>query len=302
MAFVKSLVVEAIKPTGYAVLNADDKMTEQIAGKVDCHLLLFSQNRNNPFINNHIDQGGMALVVEDEVVCFYQNQDKTEVMNIYEIPITFDGKAICNIENSLAAAAGLFALGIPDYIIKFGLMSFKPDPRTNAGRFNLFDIGDFQVMLDYGHNYSGYQSVIQFIKTMNADRLVGVIAVPGDRMDKAIFDVGQISGQAFSKIYIKEDSDLRGREPGEVTGLLYHGAVSGGIAKENIEIIPSEIEALETAIKNAEAGDLIVIFYESFDKAYNLVQKFIEQKVQPIPLFACGEPTTHEAIETAWGL
>ncbi len=45
------------------------------------------------------------------------------------------------------------------------------------------------------------------------------------------------------------------------------------------------MDALETAINNAIPGDLIVMFYESFDAAFDLVQEFIKEPVQPIPFF-----------------
>jgi len=297
LAFVKSLVIEAVKPTGYAVLNADDRMTEWIIPKVNCNLILFSQNRNNLLVKHHINQGGIAVVIENDQIYVYQTKGKYPVLGVQEIPITFDGKAICNIENSLAGIASLFALGIPEKTIRLGLMSFKPDPIANAGRFNLFDMGDFQVLLDYGHNFSGYQSVIQFVSTMNASRLVGVIGMPGDRTDQAIYEVGQICGQSFSKLYIKEDSDLRGRLPGEVTSILNHGAVSGGANYQNIEIISSELDALRTAIDTAVPGDLIVMFYENFDKALKLVQEFSIESVRPMPVFPFRDASEPDITE-----
>lgn len=288
MAFVKSLVVEAIKPSGYAVLNADDDLTEYVTEKIGCNLIFFSQNRSNSLIKSHIDQGETAVVLENELICLYQNSTKKILLRVDEIPITFEGKAIFNIENSLAAAAGLLALGIQQNVIRMGLMSFMPDAFSNAGRLNLFDMGDFKVLIDYGHNQNGYKSVLQFADKLDAARLIGVIGMPGDRIDKAIFEVGQISGSAFSKLYIKEDKDLRGREPGVVASILYHGAVSGGADKENIEIILSEMDALEAAIKNACAEDLIVMFYENYDAAYELVQAYIREPAQPISLFPFG--------------
>ncbi len=284
MAFVKSLVVEAIKPNGYAVLNADDGMTEHIVRKASCNPVLFSLNRDNMLVEDHIKQDGMAVVIEEDLIVIYQNKIRDEIMTINEIPITFNGKAICNIENSLAAVASLSAFGLAKNVIRLGLMSFTSDPTANEGRFNLFDMGSFRVLLDYGHNYSAYQSVMQFINNMNAARLVGIIGVPGDRLDKTIFDIGQISGQAFSKIYIKEDEDLRGRSAGEVAGILYNGAVSGGADRENMEIVLSETDALNAAINNAFTGDLIVMFYEKFDKAYELIESFFKGQPQPIPL------------------
>jgi len=65
LAFVKSLVVEAVKPSGYAVLNADDNMTDHILPKVRCKIILFARNRANELLENHIYKGGMAVVAED---------------------------------------------------------------------------------------------------------------------------------------------------------------------------------------------------------------------------------------------
>lgn len=286
MAFVKALVVEAVKPEGYAVLNADDPMTPYIEKGVRENIIYFSQYANNSLIQKHIMQGKMAAVIEnDSLICYYRNS-RESLLHIKEIPLTCKGKIICNIENSLAAVASLMAMGISEKVIAWGLRTFKPDPLSNAGRFNLFQIGDFQVLLDYGHNFSGYQAVSQFIQGLNAKRLVGVIGMPGDRLDEAIFEVGKLSGRMFSKVYIKEDQDLRGREPGEVASILYHGAVTEGMPMANIQIIHSEVEALENAVSTAMTGDLIVVFYEKFDPVFNLVNNFIEaqqpRRVLPI--------------------
>ncbi len=276
LAFVKALVVEAVKPDGYAVLNADDPMTEYIIPRVKCGMVLFSQSRNNLKLRAHINQGLPAVIIENDAICLYNRNKKITVIGVDEIPITFGGKAVCNIENSLAAAAGLFALGIGEHTVRLGLMSFKPDPVANAGRFNLFDLGDFRVLLDYGHNLSGYQCVSQFIRSLEAERLVGVIGMPGDRKDSAIFEVGKLSGQVFARIFIKEDEDLRGRDPGEVAGLLRQGALSAGAAPDQVEIMLSETEALRTAIDEARTGDLIVVFYEDFEAVYGLIRGYTD--------------------------
>ena len=37
-------------------------------------------------------------------------------------------------------------------------MSFKADLAANPGRFNIFEMGGFTVMLDYGHNKASWCS------------------------------------------------------------------------------------------------------------------------------------------------
>ncbi len=289
MAFVKALIIEAVKPQGYAILNADDSMVGYIKERVRCNLVYFSQNRDNPLIKDHISQGGTAVVFDNGMVSIYHEYLKFPLLSIGEVPITFEGRAICNVENSLAAVAGLFVIGVDHNTIRSGLLSFKPDPVANAGRFNLFELGGFRVLLDYGHNPSGYNSVLEFAKTLDAERLVGIIGMPGDRIDQMIYQVGKISGQNFSQLYIKEDQDLRGRKPGEVAELLYQGALSGGALRGSMQIVWSETEALKTAIENAFPGDLVVMFYEKFEPALELIQEFINQPINNSPFFPYHE-------------
>lgn len=302
LAFVKSLVVEMVKPNGYAVLNADDSLTESIARDVRCRLIYFAQQRANLVIERHINQGGIAVTAENGQVVLYRDGIRHPMLRLQEIPITFGGVLACNVENALAAISGLVALGIPEHTIRLGLRTFSPDPATNAGRFNFFDLGDFQVVLDYGHNPGGYLSVIQLIECLNPTRKVGVIGMPGDRSNGAIVKVGRISGQHFDEIYIKEDEDLRGRNPGEVASLLYEGALSGGASEADIRIIPDEIEALKTAISNAQYGNLIVMFHEHFDAAYQIVQQYgcgtISRPVSVLPVLD-SELVQQSASDTA---
>ncbi|MCX7841547.1 MAG: cyanophycin synthetase [Clostridia bacterium] len=273
LAFVKALVIEAVKPEGYSVLNADDTMTEYLLKRASGKIMLFSSKDDNPMVLKHISSGGKALYIHNGSIFIADGNNARELIDIDKIPITFNGIVQCNIENSLAAASALYALGIPTEDIRAGLATFKPDIETNPGRFNIFDMGSFKVMLDYSHNIAGYRAVADFIKKMNADRLVGVIGMPGDRLDRNIKQVGELCGRTFDKIYIKEDRDTRGRKAGEVAEILMHAALAGGIKKDNVQIILSEEKALETAILDAQPGDLVIAFYEEFEPLVDLIAR-----------------------------
>lgn len=274
LAFAKSLVVEAVKPEGFVVLNADDGMVNYFIGRAAAKVVLFSKCNNNPLIKDYVNSGDSAVYVENKNIMITRNGQTDMLIKLEEIPITFDGILECNIENSLAAAAALYSMNIPIDVIRKGLKTFKPDMDSNPGRFNIFDMGEFRVMLDYCHNPAGYNALIKFIQKVGAARLVGVIGMPGDRPDRNIKEAGEICGKVFRKIYIKEDNDLRGRDPGEAAGILYDAVITSGARKENVEIIFSELKALESALLDAEPGDLVVMLYEEFEPAVELINNF----------------------------
>lgn len=277
LAFVKSLVVEAVKPGGYAVLNADDPMTQHVLPRVQAKLLLFSAKADNPQLLAHIHAGGRAVFMREGMIHVCSRKKITPLLPVEEIPITFGGMVECNIENSLAAASALYALKVPLEMIRQGLKSFKPDVVQNPGRFNVFEVGNFKVMLDYSHNTAGYNAVLRFAQRMEWRRLVGVIGMPGDRLDKHITEVGEKCGKTFSKVYIKEDNDLRSRQVGEVASLLYEAVIRAGMSKEKVEIVYSELKALEQAMLDAQPGDLIIMLYEEFEPAVELINKFRQE-------------------------
>lgn len=271
LAFAKSLVLEAVKPDGYSVLNAEDKMISYLMDRIDGNIILFSKTLRNEIFINHINEGKIGLCVENGSICIYHELKKIKLIDLSNIPMTFNGTLECNIENALAASSALYGLGTSLGVIREGLKTFRTDANMNPGRFNIFDLENIKVMIDYGHNIGGYEEVGKFLRNLNVSRAIGVIGVPGDRPDEQIFEVGAKCSDIFSKVYIKEDSDLRGRRPGEVANILYNGLLSTNFNKNNIEIVLSEVEALRTAISESEVGDFITLFYEEFTPALNLV-------------------------------
>ncbi len=271
LAHVKALVVEAVKPWGCAVLNAGDAMTPYFLRRVRCNVLLFAMDHENPLLKEHLRQGGNAVWHHLGGLYAQYLGQTTILAKADQVPITMKGAAACNIENALAAAAALLALGIPESQISRGLADFRPDGEDNPGRFNIFSLGNVRVMLDYGHNIAGYGQVISFLEKQGAKRLVGVIGVPGDRQDEAIKKVGALCGAHFHRLIIKEDRDLRGRKPGETAALLREAALSAGNPNLALETCLAEEDALDKAIATAQPGDFIAAFYEEYDPLKALI-------------------------------
>lgn len=271
---VKSLVVEAVKDDGTCVLNADDSQVMKAREKAKGVHILFSMDGKNPIIASHIQNGGTAVYKSDEGIYLVAKGSIRKFIGLRNIPATLDGKLKHNIYNSMAAIGACFALGIPFEIIEGALSEFTCDAKVNPGRFNIYDLGEFKVVLDYGHNIEGYRVTLEGLKALKPSRMIGIIGVPGDRLDIDIFNVGKICGSSFDHIIAKEDKDLRGRRPLEAAKLLCRGALAGGISRDRIEIIPDEKEALDRALQQAENGDIIAVFFEKMEPLVELLDNF----------------------------
>ncbi|PIH03873.1 cyanophycin synthetase [Clostridium combesii] len=276
MAYVKALVGEAVKKDGYVVINADDEASISIINRIKSKIILFTKNKNNPIISQHLDNKNLVLYLEEDTIYLKKLNKNEEIINVNKIPITLGGKLIYNVENAMAAIAALIALGLDVNTIRQGLESFSNEEQ-NPGRFNMYNVHGTNVILDYGHNIEGYKVVLESIKKINHKRIIGVVGVPGDRTNSSTLKVGNICGENFDYVYIKEDRDKRGRKHGEIADLLKKGILETGFKNSKLNIILDEEEALKKAIEFSNPGDLVIMFFEEFEPAENIVKDKIKK-------------------------
>ena len=156
-------------------------------------------------------------------------------------------------------------------MIKIGLQSFELNEKDNSGRFNMYDCKGVNVILDYGHNIEGYKNVLSSLKNMSINKIIGVIGMPGDRSDYDIKQIGTLSSKLLDKIIIKEDIDKRGRKTGEVSEIIKKAVIKEN-SKIDCRIILNEVEALKEALKQAETGDTIIVFFEKLNPLLGVIK------------------------------
>jgi cyanophycin synthetase len=143
------------------------------------------------------------------------------------------------------------------------LKSFSPEEH-NLGRTNLYGVGGGYVLLDYGHNPGALESVCRLASQWRGRRVTAVVGVPGDRCDELIEEAGRIAAHGFSRIVIKEDEDLRGREPGEVAHILLR-AIKEEKPERECQIVLDEREAVRKEVDNIRLGDILIVFYDKME-------------------------------------
>ena len=227
----------------------------------------------NAAVKHHVEGGGIAIYSDGSTIFINKGGIELPFIEAKSIPATMDGILVHNIYNSMAAIAGAIGMGLPIESIINGLSTFRTDSETNPGRFNIHDLNGIKVILDYGHNIDGYRVVIDSLERMRTGRLIGVIGTPGDRTDSSTITIGNMCGNCFDRIYIKEDRDKRGRVPGEIASLLEKGCRMGSIKPSEIFVELAEEIALEKAILDASPGDIVIVFFEEYQLLMDVIER-----------------------------
>ena len=289
LAWVKSVVVEAVRRDGTSVLNADDPNTVRMQRRAGGRIAFFSLRGGDDmpdFLRKHIEDGGLAVVREPSDrggdIVIHDDGDSLHLMRVAEIPATLDGMAEFNAANALAAIAVCHAHGVPHQVIRTGLSTFTVSFEQSPGRLNVFDGHGFRVILDYAHNPAGLRALGEMIRKMRPRhrRVIGMVNIPGDRRDEDMHEMGALAARYFDEIIFREDPARRGRRPGEIVALLAEGALSTGFPQERIRRIFNEDEAAEACLGSAEPGDLVVLTPTDVEAMW---QQVLDYRVKPKP-------------------
>jgi cyanophycin synthetase len=278
MAKVKAIVPETVFRHGYAVLNADDDLVYNMRDNLHCNVALFSMDENNRRIKRHCERGGLAAVYENGFISIMKGTWKIRVMHVKDIPITYDGKAIHNINNCLPAVMASYLyrdITIED--IRSALMSFVPSPTLTPGRLNFFNFKNFTMLADFAHNPHGLKLLGDFVGKLEYPKKIGVISGTGDRRDEDIRELGELSAEYFDEIIIRCDKNLRGRTAADIIRLLKEGIVKVNPDKPMM-VIEDENEALEYIYAHPQTGALYIVMCDVVAGALNKIRELKERE------------------------
>jgi cyanophycin synthetase len=277
LARVKSVVPESVMPGGYAILNADNQYTLGMAKNLECKVAYFSLDENNPVIQKHIKEGGLAAIYENGFVTICKGTWKIRVDRAANIPLTYGGKATFNIANVLPCLLAGFIRNYKIEDMKMALETFIPSPAQTPGRMNMFHFKNFTVMVDYAHNTHGFLAISDFLSRVDASPKVGIIAGVGDRRDEDIVNLGRVAAGMFDEVVIRQDKNLRGRSEAEIIDLMKKG-IHEVSADRKLTVIPKESEAIDYAIRSAVPGSFITICSDVVPDALDQIMRLKEEE------------------------
>ena len=221
----------------YAILNVDDAATAEY--------IVASQGI---IITYGIDQD--ALLMARDIKTTSTGTTFTLVMNgeTHTIQMGLVGKF--NVYNILATIGATLAAGLSlDFIIR-AIGDLKGVP----GRFELVDAGqDFNVIVDYAHTPDSLENVLKTIREFTTGNIYCLVGCGGDR-DKLKRPLMAEIASRLSDYPVFTSDNPRTEDPVAILKDM-----EAGVVQNNYQTIVDRKEAIEYAIHEARAGDVVLI-------------------------------------------
>jgi len=264
MAELKKLVTDTA--TEAVVLNADDPQCIRFITSYPTRLLkLFSNDADNPVIKDHVDNDGIAYVVNSSVkgsiIQRWAGTIKKDMLYIDQLPACANGIFPQNALNVMAAAALAEGMQVPLETITKALGEFENSPELSPGRFNLIEDFSQTIIIDHAVTVPACASLSKSLKRISVDgSRICLLDGVGNRPDWHYTEIGQLLSSCFDQVICFEnESYRRGRIPGEITELFKESFVDAGLAAENFHPEPDIKGAFETLSRLVQYNDLIAI-------------------------------------------
>ncbi|GAB1484018.1 UDP-N-acetylmuramoyl-L-alanyl-D-glutamate--2,6-diaminopimelate ligase [Treponema sp.] len=237
-----------VRIPSFGVLNADDPSAAFFAAATERRSYTFSVRGSDADLSMKSIQG-KALGNTYEVLV--RSTEETLLIQDY-LPGTFNAG---NVLAALLTVSGLLDIPIAN------LVPLVAQLQPVRGRMSLIDAGqDFEVLVDYAHTPSSFQTVLPSIKKRLEDRdrkLISVFGSGGERDREKRPLQGRIAAD-WSDIVILTDEDPRGEEPMELLEEIAAGCPER-IRNQDLFLIPDRPSAIRKAYELAGEGDAVIL-------------------------------------------
>jgi len=220
------------------VINIDDNASERMISDASCDVIRYSTVQDTDLSAKNIEYKADGV---QYTLC------GKEEMNI---SLSTGGKF--SVYNSMSAAVAALKFGIPTETVKKALCS----QNGVKGRAEVVPCDrDFTIVIDYAHTPDGLQNILNTFKECPKNRLVVLFGCGGDRDKTKRPKMGMVAARLADFVIVTSDNP-RTEEPKAIIDDILEGMKDIPTPKKVIE---NRIEAINFAISNAKAGDIIIL-------------------------------------------
>ena len=231
-----------VKDNKGAVINIDDSYGYPVMEKTTAPTITYSTL-------------GKSTLNASDVHMSTKNSQYTVNYKGESYPVSMNTTGLFNVYNTLAAIGACLQEGISMEAIDTALKTFSSVP----GRFELIEEGqDFAVVVDYAHTPDGLQNILETAKAIKENRIIIVFGCGGDRDATKRPIMGRIAAEYGDKIYVTSDNP-RTEDPVQIVKDVEVGVKEALREGTSYEVIVDRREAINHAIHDAKAGDIVII-------------------------------------------
>lgn len=231
-----------VKDNKGAVINIDDSYGYRVMEKTTAPTITYSTL-------------GKGTLNASDVHMSTKNSQYTVNYKGESYPVSMNTTGLFNVYNTLAAIGACLQEGISMEAIDTALKTFSSVP----GRFELIEEGqDFAVVVDYAHTPDGLQNILETAKAIKENRIIIVFGCGGDRDATKRPIMGRIAAEYGDKIYVTSDNP-RTEDPVQIVKDVEVGVKEALREGTSYEVIVDRREAINHAIYDAKAGDIVII-------------------------------------------
>jgi UDP-N-acetylmuramyl tripeptide synthase len=269
LAEAKLVVARALGRRGTLVLNADDRTLVRHARDSDAPLAWFALDGGNALLRDARSNGASTCAYEAGQLVLHRDGARYALGPAAGMPLALDGAASYNLANLAGAALLASLLGVESTVIAGVLARFGGARADNPGRLERWSIGGADVLVDYAHNPEGLAGLLGVALGLRGagGRLLLLLGQAGNRGDDAIAALAAIAAAARpDRVVLKDIAGyMRGRGEGEVARVLSAALQAGGVAAGAISVELDELAASQALVRDARAGDVVVLPVHNLD-------------------------------------
>lgn len=157
-----------------------------------------------------------------------------------------------NLSNLLAAVAVGVSLGLSEEILQEGIAGLPAVP----GRFEKIPGPDFTVVVDYAHTDDALRNLLQTVRELCRGRVITIFGCGGDRDRGKRPLMGQAAAELSDRVIVTSDNP-RTEDPRAILAEILTGI--GEEKRPFVEVIEDRREAITKGVREAQAGDIVVV-------------------------------------------
>jgi UDP-N-acetylmuramyl tripeptide synthase len=278
LAQVKLSVAKGLRTGGWLVLNAADPMLLKHGPGYAGNSAWFAADWHNPHLQRMLAAGLPVCGVIDGHLRLEAKGHAYDLGAVDDMPLSFRSMARYNIENLAGTALSALLMGMPVSEIARTLGRFGSGHADNPGRLQSWRFADVQVLMDYAHNPEGMQGFLAIARAFTGSgRLAVLLGQAGNREDADIRKLAaSLAGFHPDLAVLKDMAGYeRGREVGEVPGILRDELLRCGMPDDAVSTCLDEVQAVRLILAWAQSGDVLALPVHGLNER-NAVQDLLD--------------------------